>query len=262
MQLPAFDLHPEELEDLQINLAKSLLARFRADSATEDQGPVVHKRMQADALALIERSFAEVGEKGTLRGLLRVLTGQDLLDQVRPVLIRLCAAHLDEGLAAWSLPGRHEGLYAAWRRLAGSDLAWSFAGLSGWRAALTRWPEQPLDAIVAELRRLGPVSYTHLDVYKRQLLAQFDRSTAAIQLVEQVVWSSTIGVSYALGVDGLSLPMVLLTTLLVGVALLASDRIKTGVKGYYAWMLVLEFAMLGVFMAQDWTCLLYTSRCV
>jgi hypothetical protein len=97
LQLPDFDLHPEELEDLQINLAKSLLARFRADGATEDQGPVVHKRMQADALALIEQSCAEVGEKSTLRGLLRVLTGQDLLDQVRPVLIRLCAAHLDEG---------------------------------------------------------------------------------------------------------------------------------------------------------------------
>ena len=47
------------------------------------------------------------------------------------------------------------GLYAAWRRLAESDLAWSFAGLSGWRAALARWPEQPLDAIVAELRCLG-----------------------------------------------------------------------------------------------------------
>ena len=46
------------------------------------------------------------------------------------------------------------------------------------------------------------------------LLVPFDRSTAALQFVEQVVWSSTIGVSYALGVDGLSLPMVLLGTLL------------------------------------------------
>ncbi len=85
------------------------------------------------------------------------------------------------------------------------------------------------------------------------LLAQFDRSTAVIQFVEQVVWSSTIGVSYALGVDGLSLLMVLLSTLLVPVALLASDGIKTGVKGYHAWLLILEFAMLGVFMARDWT---------
>jgi NADH-quinone oxidoreductase subunit M len=85
------------------------------------------------------------------------------------------------------------------------------------------------------------------------LLAWFDRSTAAIQFAEQVVWSSTIGVSYALGVDGFSLPMVLLSTLLVPVALLASDGVKTGVKGYHAWLLILEFAMLGVFMARDWT---------
>ncbi len=155
LQLPDFDLHPEELVDLHLNLAKSLLARFRAEGVTDNQGPVMHKRMQADALALIEQLFAEVGKETTLRGLLRVLTGQDLLDQVRPVLIRLCAAHLDEGLAAWSLPDRREGLYPAWRRLAGSDLAWSFAGLTGWRAALVRWPEQPVDAIVAELRRLG-----------------------------------------------------------------------------------------------------------
>ncbi len=85
------------------------------------------------------------------------------------------------------------------------------------------------------------------------LLTQFDRSTAAIQFVEQVVWSATIGVSYALGVDGLALPMVLLTTLLVAVALLASERVTTGMKGYHAWMLILEFAMLGVFMARDWS---------
>ncbi|MGB4945995.1 MAG: NADH-quinone oxidoreductase subunit M, partial [Candidatus Competibacter denitrificans] len=85
------------------------------------------------------------------------------------------------------------------------------------------------------------------------LLIPFDRSTAALQFVEQVVWSSTIGVSYALGVDGLSLPLVLLGTLLTTVALLASDKVTTSVKGYHAWLLILEFAMLGVFMAQDWS---------
>ena len=85
------------------------------------------------------------------------------------------------------------------------------------------------------------------------LLMPFDRTTAAIQFTEQVVWSSTIGVSYALGVDGLSLPMVLLATLLSVVALLASHRVTTGVKGYHVWLLILEFAMLGVFMARDWS---------
>lgn len=85
------------------------------------------------------------------------------------------------------------------------------------------------------------------------LLISFDRTTAAIQFTEQVVWSSTIGVSYALGVDGLSLPMVLLATLLSAVALLASGRMATGVKGYHVWLLILEFAILGVFMARDWS---------
>ena len=154
-QLPAFSLHPEELVDLQLNLAKSLLARFKAQGAVDDQEPVVHQRMMAEASALVERLFAEVGERITVRGLLRALTGQDLLDQVRPYLIRLSAAHLDEGLAAWPLPDRAEGLYAAWRRLAGSDLAWTFAGLSGWRETLARWPEDPIAAIIAEFRRLG-----------------------------------------------------------------------------------------------------------
>ncbi|MFZ1642267.1 MAG: DUF2309 domain-containing protein [Candidatus Contendobacter sp.] len=154
-QLPAFSLHPEELVDLQLNLAKSLLARFKAQGAVDDQEPVVHQRMMAEASALVERLFAEVGERITVRGLLRALTGQDLLDQVRPYLIRLSAAHLDEGLAAWHLPDRAEGLYAAWRRLAGSDLAWTFAGLPGWRETLARWPEDPIEAIIAEFRRLG-----------------------------------------------------------------------------------------------------------
>jgi hypothetical protein len=154
-QLPAFNLHPEELVDLQLTLAKSLLARFREEGATDGEGPIVHKRMQAEALALIERLFDDVGKGITLRGLLRALSGQDLFDQVRPVLIRLSAAHLDEGLAAWRLPDRAEGLYAAWRRLAENDLAWTFAGLADWRETLARWPDDPVDAVVAELRRLG-----------------------------------------------------------------------------------------------------------
>jgi len=154
-QLPAFNLHPEELVDLQLNLAKSLLARFKIEGDADAQGPMVHQRMQADALALLEQRFAEVGDGLTVRGLLRTLTGQDLLEPVRAYLIRLCAAYLDEGLAAWHLPDRSEGLYAAWRRLAGTDRAWSLAGLSHWRETLAGWPEDPTDAVIAELRRLG-----------------------------------------------------------------------------------------------------------
>ena len=154
-RLPAFNLHPEELVDLQLTLAKSLLVRFRENGEADDEGPIVHKRMQAEASALLDRLFGDMGEGGTLRGLLRALTGRDVFDAVRPALIRLSAAHLDEGLAAWPLPDRAEGLYAAWRRLAERDPAWTFTGLAGWRDTLARQPDDPVDTVVAELRRLG-----------------------------------------------------------------------------------------------------------
>ena len=65
-------------------------------------------------------------------------------------------------------------------------------------------------------------------------------------------WNSRLGTSFSLGVDGFSYPMVILTALLVWVAILASTSIKKQPKGYYLLMLVLEAAVLGVFMARDW----------
>jgi NADH-quinone oxidoreductase subunit M len=84
------------------------------------------------------------------------------------------------------------------------------------------------------------------------LLGFFDRSSAELQFVEQAPWIPELGMTYRLGVDGLSLPLVLLTTLLTLVALIASKSIEKSQKGYYAWMLLLEFSILGVFMAGDW----------
>jgi NADH-quinone oxidoreductase subunit M len=71
------------------------------------------------------------------------------------------------------------------------------------------------------------------------------------QFIEQHSWYSVIGSSYQLGVDGISLAMVLLTTLLVPLALLASFNIQERVKAYMILFLLLETGMLGVFMALD-----------
>jgi len=65
-------------------------------------------------------------------------------------------------------------------------------------------------------------------------------------------WNTRMGTSFSLGVDGFSYPMVLLTTLLVWVAILASKGINHHPKGYYLLMLVLSSAIMGVFMARDW----------
>ena len=84
------------------------------------------------------------------------------------------------------------------------------------------------------------------------LLGYFDRSSAEQQFTETSAWIPELGMTYRLGLDGLSFPLVLLTTLLMVVALLASKNVDKNPKAYYAWMLLLESSILGVFMAHDW----------
>jgi NADH-quinone oxidoreductase subunit M len=81
----------------------------------------------------------------------------------------------------------------------------------------------------------------------------FDPANPAPQFFESRVWNPELGSYYALGVDGFSLPMILLSTLLSLVALQASATVSVRTKGYHAWFLALEFGMLGVFLAQDWS---------
>jgi NADH-quinone oxidoreductase subunit M len=85
------------------------------------------------------------------------------------------------------------------------------------------------------------------------LLAGFEPGIADFQFFETRPWNPRVGSSFALGVDGFSLPMVLLATMLTFVAVLASSGIRTGAKVYYALILFLESAVLGVFTARDWS---------
>lgn len=79
----------------------------------------------------------------------------------------------------------------------------------------------------------------------------FEASRPGFQFEESYVWYEAIGSSLHLGVDGLSLTMVLLTTLLTPLAILASFSINDRVKPYMMLFLLLETGMLGVFMALD-----------
>ncbi len=84
------------------------------------------------------------------------------------------------------------------------------------------------------------------------LLTSFDRSSSEPQFTELANWIPELGMTYTLGVDGLSFPLVLLTTLLTVVALIASLKVDHNHKAYFAWMMLLEFSILGVFVARDW----------
>ena len=84
------------------------------------------------------------------------------------------------------------------------------------------------------------------------LWARFDfAQAAAFQFQEQATWYGPIHASYHLGVDGVALTMVLLTTFLTPLALLASFSVNDRVKVYYMLFLALETGMLGVFLSLD-----------
>ncbi|HJR81559.1 MAG TPA: NADH-quinone oxidoreductase subunit M [Anaerolineales bacterium] len=80
---------------------------------------------------------------------------------------------------------------------------------------------------------------------------RFDANQPGFQFEEAYVWYEAIGSTFHLGVDGLSLTMVLLTTLLTPLAILASFSVNDRVKAYMILFLFLETGMLGVFMALD-----------
>ena len=80
---------------------------------------------------------------------------------------------------------------------------------------------------------------------------RFDPNRAGFQFEESYVWYQAIGSSLHLGVDGLSLTMVLLTTILMPLGILASFSINDRLKPYMMLFLFLETGMLGVFMALD-----------
>ena len=90
-------------------------------------------------------------------------------------------------------------------------------------------------------------------VFAWSLLGQFDPTQAAIQFYETHAWHARLGSSFSLGVDGFSFPLVLLATLLMPVAVVASSGVTNGAKLYFSLLLLLETAMLGVFMARDWS---------
>jgi NADH-quinone oxidoreductase subunit M len=83
------------------------------------------------------------------------------------------------------------------------------------------------------------------------LFFNFDAGSASIQFLEKHAWIPLFNIHYTLGVDGLSLPMVLLTTLLSVISLIASFGIEKRVKEYFFWFLALQTGMTGVFVALD-----------
>jgi NADH-quinone oxidoreductase subunit M len=84
-----------------------------------------------------------------------------------------------------------------------------------------------------------------------KIVADFDNSLAQPQLIQKATWIAALNASYFVGVDGISLWLVVLTTFLMPISVLASWHIEKRVREYMIFMLVLETGMIGVFVAFD-----------
>jgi NADH-quinone oxidoreductase subunit M len=80
---------------------------------------------------------------------------------------------------------------------------------------------------------------------------RFDSAEAGMQMTSTVPWIKSWNVNYQLGVDGISMPLVVLTSLISWLAMLASGSVTRQIRGYLILFLLLETGMLGVFISLD-----------
>jgi len=84
------------------------------------------------------------------------------------------------------------------------------------------------------------------------LYTDFDTSTAVMQFSEMTPWISSFNVNYHLGIDGISMPLILLTTFMTVIVVIAGwEVIKVKVEQYMAAFLIMEGLMVGVFSSLD-----------
>src|SRR5436190_582711 len=88
-------------------------------------------------------------------------------------------------------------------------------------------------------------------VLSLHLIAHFNSGRSDFQFLVNVPWIPSVGISYHMGVDGISVFLVLLATILTPLAVLASWSLSDRAKEYFVFMLMLETGMIGVFVSLD-----------
>src|ERR1039458_1503617 len=84
------------------------------------------------------------------------------------------------------------------------------------------------------------------------LVSRFQAGKPGYQFEESVDWIPALGAHYHIGIDGISLLLIMLTTLMGSIAILCSwNAIQERVKEYYAMFLLLQAGMIGVFLSLD-----------
>lgn len=111
--------------------------------------PDLRERISANALAGQDRLCRWI----TFSHWCDETLGTQIVSQVNSELTKWCEAFLDEGHAAWPMPGREKGLYQAWKALAAKE--WSPCGIADSRRKISQLPDYPEDALLESLDALG-----------------------------------------------------------------------------------------------------------
>ncbi|MCG8069103.1 MAG: DUF2309 domain-containing protein [Candidatus Thiodiazotropha taylori] len=147
--------HPEELFDLAPELAETLLHDLLDGSDNKTNTQSSSQLMEHSALQRLDEMMAQLGQGKTMRDLLLSLTGEDLLDNIRPQLIRVLGNFLDQGVSSWQADFSEGGFYHFWRSQAASDPIWQLSGIEGWQQHFELMDNDPLETIISELQRMG-----------------------------------------------------------------------------------------------------------
>ncbi|MBI3606845.1 MAG: DUF2309 domain-containing protein [Nitrospirae bacterium] len=105
------------------------------------------------ASRLVHADLSALGRRCTLAAWCDRTLGTQITEQINREMIKWCEAFLDEEHAAWSMPGREKGFYAAWKFLAARE--WSPCGIAQSRRKIARLPDHPEDALLEHLAALG-----------------------------------------------------------------------------------------------------------
>ncbi|WP_262965306.1 DUF2309 domain-containing protein [Methylobacter psychrophilus] len=148
LDLQQATLHPEALLDLSLEHAEEWLIAYQGL-----QNPL--ETLHRNDFTALDQLLSQVGDSITLRGFILALSGVDILDDVHPQLIRICASAMDEGVASWHTPERrHLGLYAAWRATVIYDANPFLHELPDWQQIMSELPEDAVDTIILQLTQL------------------------------------------------------------------------------------------------------------
>lgn len=118
--------------------------------------------------------------------------------------------------------------------------------------SIVRGEEQDKDVVTKNIKSIALFGSLFVFLFSLFLYANFDSTLATFQFEEKHIWLPSIGLSYHMGVDGISIYFILLSAFLTPICILASwNTIENRVREYMIAFLVLESMMIGTFCALD-----------